>query len=108
MAWEPLPRGFGTEPKPIGAALDRVARSLGAPSADVLTQIFGHWSDLVGAGVADHATPLSLDDTTLSVTVSDPAWSTQLRLLEPLLLERLASQLGPGAVTKIVVRVRVD
>ena len=107
VPWESLPRGSSSEPQPLEVALDRVARSLGAPSADALATIFGQWAELVGDAVAANSRPKSLTDGELVVAVDDPAWSTQLRLLEPVLLERLADRLGIGAVTALRVQVEL-
>ena len=102
--WKPLP-GQVPEPKPVGASLDRVARSMGVPLASTLSTVFASWPDLVGESVAQHARPRTLRDGTLVVTVDEPAWATQLRWLEADLLTRLNDVLGPGSVAKIEVRV---
>ena len=75
-------------------------------SSGVLASVFGHWRDVVGEQVADHAHPLSLVDGTLAIGVEDPAWRTQLTFLEQELLARIASFLGPGQVRAVEVRVR--
>jgi predicted nucleic acid-binding Zn ribbon protein len=106
MPWEPLPNGGRSDPRPIGDGLDRVARSIGVPSAAALTVIFGRWADLVGDAVAANCRPIGLEKTQLTVAAYDPAWSTQLRLLEPEVIERIDELVGPRAVTKIVVRVQ--
>ncbi len=106
MPWEPLPTGRGSEPRPLEDGLDRVARSIGVPSAAALSVIFGRWSDLVGEAVAANCQPVGLEKSHLTVAAHDPAWSTQLRLLEPVVIERIDELVGPRAVTKIVVRVQ--
>lgn len=106
MPWEPLPAGRSSEPKPLVDGLDRLARSLGVPSADALTTIFSSWPELVGESVAANCRPLLLRDNELHVGADDPAWSTQLRLLAPLLLERIETLVGPDVVLQIKVRVQ--
>ncbi len=106
MPWEPLPSGRGRDPAPIGEALDRVARGLGVSSAESLTRLFSGWEDIVGADVAAHSRPLALRSDTLVVAVDDPAWATQLRSLERLVLERLRAGLSDHEITRLVVRVR--
>jgi predicted nucleic acid-binding Zn ribbon protein len=102
--YQPLP-GQGSEPKLVGASLDRVAASLGVPSATTLTTVFAAWADLVGASVAANSRPRSLQGGVLVVTVEQPGWATQLRWLEADLLVRLGEVLGSGEVTAIEVRV---
>ena len=103
--WKPLP-GEVPDPRPVGASLDRVARSMGVPLATTLSTVFASWPELVGESVAQHATPRTLRDGTLLVVVDEPAWATQLRWLEADLLTRLNDVLGAGSVARIEVRVQ--
>ena len=59
----------------------------------------GRWAEIVGAEVAAHAEPVSWADGELVVQADSTAWATQIRLLAPTLLARLATELGAGAVT---------
>lgn len=106
-SWRPLPEP--SEPRPVGASLDRLAAGLGggAARATTLSTVFASWPDLVGEGVAAHSRPRALRDGRLAVTVDDPAWATQLRWLEADLLRRLVDVLGEGQVTAVDVRVGV-
>jgi len=108
MPWEPLPTGRGSEPAPLGAALDRIAKGLGVPSADALTQLFAGWEDIVGPDVAAHTRPMAVKADTLVVAVDDPAWATQLRSLESLILEQVHARIGSEAIQRLAVRVRPD
>jgi predicted nucleic acid-binding Zn ribbon protein len=102
--WQPLP-GQGSDPRRVGASLDRVAASLGVPRATTLASVFAAWADLVGESVAANSRPRSLRDGVLVVAVDQPGWATQLRWLEADLLARLAEHLGAGEVVAIEVRV---
>ncbi|HET9689511.1 MAG TPA: DUF721 domain-containing protein [Acidimicrobiales bacterium] len=98
--WKPeRPRRSEVDPRPVAESLDRVARRIGAPPVDVLGAVFGRWADLVGATVADHATPVSLRRGVLTVEVDSPAWATQLRLLSGDLRARVAEV--PGAADAV-------
>jgi predicted nucleic acid-binding Zn ribbon protein len=46
---------------------------------------------------------MSFDDGVLTVRAESTAWATQVRLLAPTLLRRLAEEVGKGTVTKVVV-----
>lgn len=102
----PLPGQPGPGPRRVADSLDRLATSLGAPSAGVLATLFSAWAELVGQTVAARSRPRSLRDGVLVVTVDEPAWATQLRWLEPDLLVRLGEALGHGVVRSIDVRVQ--
>jgi predicted nucleic acid-binding Zn ribbon protein len=90
----------------MAESLERLVRSLGAPSAGVTTSIFADWGDIVGTQVAAHCRPATLRDRVLVVTVTDPGWATQLRFLESEVLGRIATATGSDEVTRIEVRVR--
>jgi len=86
--------------------LDTLVRRLGVSAGAVSAGVFTRWEEAVGPGVARHAQPISLRGTTLVVGVDGPAYATQLRMLTPQLLARLAELAGPGAVEAVEVRVR--
>lgn len=107
MTWRPLPaRREERDPRPLGASLDSVSQSLGAPPARTLTTVFAHWDELVGQAMAAHVRPLSLAGGALVVAVDHPSWATQVRWLAPQLLARLAEATGQELVTHLEVRVR--
>lgn len=103
VPWEPI-EGAAGGPREVGAGLERVLRSLGAPSADALGSLFEDWAALVGERMAAHVRPLRLSDGTLVLGVDEPGWATQVRWMASDLLERLAEGLGPGVVSDIEVR----
>jgi hypothetical protein len=94
------------EPRRVAASLDQVARSLGGPGAGVWSAVFADWTDIVGPVVADHCWPVSLRKGVLVVGVAEPIWHTQLTYMQHEILERLASVVGPGTVSRVDVRVR--
>jgi predicted nucleic acid-binding Zn ribbon protein len=104
------------EPRPLGAGLDSLLRSLrqapdagagegGRSGARTMGGVFGRWDEVVGPAVARHVQPIRLDGSSLVVEVAEPAWATQLRFLEATLKERLRQETG-AVVDTIEVRVR--
>jgi len=55
---------------------------------------------MVGPQLAAHASPESFNEGELTLVADSDAWATQVRLLAPQLLQRLAAE-GAGAVTHI-------
>jgi hypothetical protein len=53
---------------------------------------------LVGDHVAQHVTPIKLENSRLVVEVSDAAWATQMRFLEPQLLTTLSTTTSSNIV----------
>lgn len=61
--------------------------------------IFSDWREIVGADIADHSTPITLYEGKLTIQTSSTAWSTQLRLMNDQLLNKIR-QSSPGAVVE--------
>jgi predicted nucleic acid-binding Zn ribbon protein len=91
------------DPQPVGRVLAGMfeQREWATPLAEA--RVFADWAGLVGADIAAHCAPTSLTEGELRVTAESTAWATQLRLLGATLLAKLAAQLGPNVVHKIVV-----
>ena len=53
---------------------------------------------VVGPEIAQHVTPESFEDGVLVVRADSTSWATNLRYMAPLLLERLAAEVGEGVV----------
>jgi predicted nucleic acid-binding Zn ribbon protein len=106
MSWSPLPDPDGPPPRRVGDDLDALVRRYGGVTGLATARVFTGWQEAVGASVAAHAEPTALHGSTLVVSVDAPAYATQLRMLTPQLLARLADLAGAGAVDAIEVRVR--
>ena len=92
------------DPQLLGPTLDRLVADRGWQTDAAVGGVMGRWAEIVGADVAAHAEPVSWQDGELVVQADSTAWATQIRLLAPALLARLAGELGSGAVTSVVVR----
>lgn len=92
------------DPQLLGPALDRLVADRGWETDKAVGGVIGRWAAIVGPQVAEHASPLSFDGGELVVAADSTAWATQIRLLAPTLLARLAGELGAGVVTAVTVR----
>ncbi len=63
----------------------------------------GRWAQIVGEEIAAHVSPETFEGGTLTVRADSTAWATQVRLLAPTLLRRLAEELGEGVVERVAV-----
>lgn len=105
--WRPLPCSSGPKvPGRLTGALDRVARSLGAPGAGALGVVFGRWSEVVGTDTAAHSRPLRLAGGTLVVGVGDPGRATEMRFRANEILDRIEEIAGTRVAERVEVRVR--
>ena len=92
------------DPQLLGPTLDRLIADRGWETDAAVGGVLGRWPAIVGPEVAGHAVPLAFDDGELVVGADSTAWATQIRLLAPTLLARLAEDLGAGVVTSVTVR----
>jgi predicted nucleic acid-binding Zn ribbon protein len=61
------------------------------------------WDAIVGAEIAEHCRPQRLENGELTCVAESTAWATQIRLMSPAILARLASELGAGVVRRLSV-----
>ena len=90
---------------PIGEATRRLLRARGLDATMTLAEVFGVWTDVVGAHVAAHVRPVGLHAVTLTVEVDEPAWATQIQFLSGTILQGLKDRLGDRAPAALNVRV---
>nr|WP_246365034.1 DciA family protein [Kibdelosporangium persicum] len=91
------------DPQRFGALLGKLAAERGWADQLANGEVFGRWTAIVGAEIAEHAKPLSLRDGELTVQASSTAWATQLRLLQRQLLVKIAKGVGDGVVKRLKV-----
>jgi len=89
------------DPQPLASATRDVAKKQGWSSRVAEGAVFGQWPTVVGAHIAEHATPTALRDGVLSVTAESTAWATQLRLIQAQVLAKIAAEVGDGVVSSL-------
>ncbi|MGH3771007.1 MAG: DciA family protein [Pseudonocardiaceae bacterium] len=92
------------DPQPLGRLASRLVADRGWVDRVSAGVVFARWAQLVGAEVAEHAQPVSLQDGELTVRASSTAWATQLRLLQRQLIARITVGVGPGVVKALRVQ----
>lgn len=91
------------DPQPLGAVMRTLFAERGWQRSVTQASVFTDWPRLVGRDIADHCEPTALREGELRINAQSSAWATQLRLLAPRILGRLADELGPGVVTRLTV-----
>jgi predicted nucleic acid-binding Zn ribbon protein len=92
------------DPQTLDAALTGLVTERGWQEAVSVGGVIGRWDAVVGTDVAAHCRPETFENGVLTVRADSTAWATQVRLLSPALLRRLADEVGEGTVSKVVVR----
>jgi predicted nucleic acid-binding Zn ribbon protein len=104
----PGPRGRGRprreDPQPLVSAIGGLLDTRGWQQQAAMGSVFGRWAEIVGRDLAAHTRPDSFADGELAVTADSTAWATQVRLLAPVLVKRLNTELGDGSVRRVKVR----
>lgn len=94
----------GRDPQPVSGSIERLVVERGWQTPVAVGGVIGRWDQVVGEEVAAHCTAETFEDGVLTVRTDSTAWATQVRLLGPTVLRRLAEELGPGVVDRLVVR----
>lgn len=89
------------DPQPLGRAARELAKKRGWSPRVAEGTVFGQWPSVVGAQIAEHATPTGLSDGVLSVAAESTAWATQLRIMQAQLLAKIAAAVGDGVVRSL-------
>jgi predicted nucleic acid-binding Zn ribbon protein len=92
------------DPQRLGQAIGGLLDQHGWQQRAAIGSVFGRWAEIVGPDLAAHTRPDSFADGELTVTADSTAWATQVRLLAPQLVRRLAAELGDGTVRRVKVR----
>jgi predicted nucleic acid-binding Zn ribbon protein len=92
------------DPQPLGRLAARLVTDRGWNGRLASGRVFDRWARIVGNDVAEHATPVTLQDGVLAVRAESTAWATQLRLLQPQLLAKITAAVGPGVVKRLKVQ----
>ena len=90
-----------SDPQLIGPILSDYVTERGWDTSLAHARVFAEWPALVGADVAAHCRPESLQEGQLRIAAESTAWATQLRLLGSTLLARLVAELGPDVVVRL-------
>lgn len=103
---EPRTEGKGPgarDPRLVSDVLSSLLRQKGWVAEVSVGGVIGRWREVVGDQVADHCVPETFEDKVLVVRADSTAWATQVRLLVPTLLRRLAEEVGEGVVEQVTV-----
>ncbi|MBW3084179.1 hypothetical protein KEM60_00363 [Austwickia sp. TVS 96-490-7B] len=94
-------RADGRDPVLLGDQLGRLLAERGWSSDVAVGSVVSRWPSVVGEDVAHHVVPSTFDQGILTVQADSTSWATTLRYMTPMLLERLAAEVGPGVVTEL-------
>ena len=95
--------GSGRDPMLLGDTAANLLAERGWSDEVAVGGVIGRWAEIVGEHVAEHCAAESFEDGRLVVRTDSTAWATNLRMLVPQLVTRLAKELGEGVVEEVTV-----
>lgn len=96
-----VPYGLGRDPRGLDAVLDTLTTTMGWTSPLAKSELLVAWPELVGAEVADHAEPVSVEDGLLTVQCDSTAWAQQLRTMRREVLARIEERHPAAGIESI-------
>jgi predicted nucleic acid-binding Zn ribbon protein len=89
------------DPQLFGETIERIVGERGWTTEVAVGGVTGRWAQVVGTEIAAHVTPETFEGGVLSVRADSSAWATQVGYMTPMLLRRLAEELGEGVVERV-------
>jgi predicted nucleic acid-binding Zn ribbon protein len=99
--------GAGPDPRDparLGDAVDDLVRDRDWTRTLTAAGLLPRWPQIVGSDIAEHCRPERLEAGELTCVAESTAWATQLRLMSPQVLARIAAEVGPDIVARLRVR----
>ena len=94
--------GKAGDPELISGVLSNLIADREWDSGLAEGNLFVHWKKIVGEEIAQHATPVSILDGTLTIQSSSTAWATQLQLMSNDLLTMIQKDATGVLIERIV------
>ena len=91
------------DPELIGELLSNMIEEREWNSGLAEGNLFITWATIVGAEIAQHATPISILDSTLTIQTSSTAWATQLQLISNDLLATIQKDATGVLIERLVI-----
>lgn len=91
----------GREPQTVGTVLDGVTEAFGWRTPLARTDLTAAWRSIAGEETARHATVEGFGEGLLVVRCDSTAWATQLSLMRPQILDRIARDFPEAGVDAV-------
>ena len=76
-----MPFGAGRDPHGLADVIEGLTSKMGWTSPLAQSELLASWPEIVGSELAQHSSPVSIDEDVLTVQCDSTAWATQLRLM---------------------------
>ncbi|MCH8560909.1 DciA family protein [Nesterenkonia sp. LB17] len=92
------------DPNLLGGVVGGLIKTRGWSSPVAVGSVIARWEQLVGSAIAQHCKPEKFENGVVEVLCDSTAWATNLKLMQPQLMDVFNTQLGPGIVTGLSIR----
>ncbi|GAA1176314.1 MULTISPECIES: DUF721 domain-containing protein [Nesterenkonia] len=92
------------DPSLLGSVVGGLISTRGWSSPVAVGSVIARWDQLVGEQVAAHCRPERFENGVVDVACDSTAWATNLKLMQPQLMEMFTRELGRGIVTGLRIR----
>ena len=92
------------DPSLLGGVVDGLIKTRGWTSPVAVGSVIARWEQLVGSAIAAHCVPERFENGTVDVTCDSTAWATNLKLMQPTIMDVFTRELGAGIVTALNIR----
>lgn len=96
--------GSRRDPSLLGSVVGGLITTRGWTSPVAVGSVIARWDQLVGAQVAEHCRPERFENGVVDVVCDSTAWATNLKLMQPQLMDMFTRELGQGIVTGLTIR----
>lgn len=91
------------DPQGVGETVERLVDERGWRGELRLAAAVARWPVVVGDLVAGHTTAERFAEGVLYVQADSTSWATQVRMMAPVIVAKMAADIGDGVVLRIVV-----
>ena len=92
-----------TDPQLLGDVLTNLIEERDWKSSVAEGSLFTQWAAIVGADIAQHASPVSINESVLTIQTTSTAWATQLTLVNNEILKTIQNNPFGATIESIAI-----
>ena len=92
-----------TDPQLLGDVLTNLIEERDWKSGVAEGSLFTQWAAIVGADIAQHASPVSINESVLTIQTTSTAWATQLTLVNNEILKTIQNNPFGATIESIAI-----
>ena len=94
---------IATDPQLLGEVLTNLIEERDWKSGVAEGTLFTQWAAIVGADIAQHASPVSINENVLTIQTTSTAWATQLTIVQSEILKTIQNNPFGATIESIAI-----